>query len=424
MVYRESYNLEFKVELAKTFLKTVSAFSNYNDGRIIFGVDDNGDIIGLDDVEVKCQQIEHLINDTIKPRPKFSIEIDGKEGKRVVILKVFKGEETPYYYKGRAFKRADTSTVEVDREELNKLVREGSNVDFENTKSFKQDLEFKVLETKLKNITGVEELTQDILKTLGLFDRDGKYNIAGELFADINGNELFGVDIVRFGKSNNQILDRETLNNISILSQYDKAIEIFERYYQYEEIEGYSRVKRELISREAFREALANAIVHRIWDLNAHIQISMYENRVEINSPGGLPKGISIEDYLDGQLSVLRNPIIANLFYRLRIIEKFGTGIRRINSAYTESITKPSFHIGPNSVKVVLPLLEVGNGDLSDDEIRIYNLFKDKLKLTRGELDTLTPFNKSKNLRLLNRLIERGIIVKEGSGPSTKYVLK
>ena len=252
---------------------------------------------------------------------------------------------------------------------------------------------FKVLASWLEKIAGVEELSSDILKVLGLFDKEGNINKVGQLFADVNGNELFGVDIVRFGKSNNQILDRETLNNISILSQYDKAIEIFERYYQYEEIEGYSRVKRELISREAFREALANSIVLRIWVLYAHFQISMYENRVEINSPGGLPKGISIEDYLDGQLSVLRNTIIANLFYRLRIIEKFGTGIRRINSAYTESITKPSFHIGPNSVKVVLPLLEVGNGDLSDDEIRIYNLFKDKLKLTRGELDTLTPFN-------------------------------
>lgn len=167
--------------------------------------------------------------------------------------------------------------------------------------------EFKVLASWLEKIVGVEELSLGVLKVLGLFDKEGNINKVGQLFADVNGNELFGVDIVRFGKSSNQILDRETLNNISILSQYDKAIEIFERYYQYEEIEGYSRVKRELISREAFREALANAIVHRIWDLNAHIQISMYENRVEINSPGGLPKGISRGTFKMRNWSLLMN---------------------------------------------------------------------------------------------------------------------
>ncbi len=424
MFDRERYNLEFKVELSKTFLKTVSAFSNYNDGQIIFGVDDRRRVVGLDDVEGKCQQIEHLINDTLKPRPKFNLEIDEIDGKYIVILKVFRGEETPYYYRGRAYKRADTSTIEVDREELNKLVRLGDKIDFEKTKSFKQDLEFTVLEEKLKKIAGVEKVTQDILKTLDLFDREGKYNIAGQLFADENGYELFGIDIIRFGKSKNQILERVTLNNISIISQYDKAIEIFERYYQYEEIEGYSRIQKESIPREAFREALANAIVHRVWDVKAHIQISMYDERVEISSPGGLPEGISEDDYLYGQLSVLRNPIIANLFLRLRIIEKFGTGIRRIMDSYHESIAKPGFHIGANNLKIVLPLLKLGNDDLSEDELIIYNLLKDELELTRSKLDSLTGFNKSKNLRLLNRLIEKRVVEKEGDGPNTKYVLK
>ena len=96
---------------------------------------------------------------------------------------------------------------------------------------------------------------------MNLYDKDGYYNIAGELLADENDIEYSGVDIVRFGKDINQILYRETLSNKSVLSQYDKTIEIFERYYQYEEIEGYDRIKKELIPREAFREALANAIV-------------------------------------------------------------------------------------------------------------------------------------------------------------------
>ena len=185
-----------------------------------------------------------------------------------------------------------------------------------------------------------------------MYNKDGYYNIAAELLADDNNTEFSGLDIVRFGKDINQILYRETISKKSLLSQYDRAIEIFEQYYQYEEIEGYIRVKKELIPKEAFRESLANAIVHRVWDINSYIQISMYEDRIEINSPGGLPEGISADEYLYGNISVLRNPIIAGIFYRLNIIEKFGTGIMRINNEYSNSISKPNFDINNNSKNI------------------------------------------------------------------------
>lgn len=100
------------------------------------------------------------------------------------------------------------------------------------------------------------------MKTLKLYSKDDYYTVAGELFADNHEVEFSGIDMVRFGKNINQILSRGILNQRSLLLQYDQAIELFERYYQYEEIEGYKRVKKERIPKEAFREALANAIVH------------------------------------------------------------------------------------------------------------------------------------------------------------------
>ena len=202
-----------------------------------------------------------MINDTLDPVPKYKLEIKDLDGKQIIILSVFKGKNTPYYYNGKAYRRSNTSTLEVDRLELNRLVIEGINIDYEEKKSSNQNLNFEALEIKLKKIVGIDSLSLDILKTLNLYDKDGYYNIAGELLADENDIEYSGVDIVRFGKDINQILYRETLSNKSVLSQYDKTIEIFERYYQYEEIEGYDRIKKELIPREAFREALANAIV-------------------------------------------------------------------------------------------------------------------------------------------------------------------
>lgn len=423
MFKREKYDLEFKEKFSKTFLKTVSAFSNYNDGRIIFGITDHGDIMGIEVTDEECLKIENMINDSLDPVPDYKLEIKNLEGKQVIILDVSKGKHTPYYYKGKVYRRSNTSTLEVDRLELNRLVMEGINIDYEENKASNQNLNFKSLELKLKKIVGIEKLSLDILKTLNLYNKDGYYNIAGELLADENHMEFSGVDIVRFGKDINQILYRETLNEKSLLSQYDNTIEIFERYYQYEEIEGYERVRKELIPREAFRESLANAIVHRVWDVKTHIQISMYEDRIEISSPGGLPPGISKEEYLNGNVSILRNPIIAGVFYRLNFIEQFGTGVMRIIKEYKQSTSKPKFDISENNIRIILPVIKIGNSNLSEDEVKIYNILKAEVELSRAALDEKSGFNKSRTIRVINKLGEKNLIRKLGKGPSITYTL-
>ncbi|MDD4780973.1 MAG: putative DNA binding domain-containing protein [Tissierellia bacterium] len=424
METKEKYNLEFKVEVTKTFLKTVSAYANYNDGVIIFGVDDDGGLIGLDSAKEESLRIENMINDSIVPVPNFEIEVKELEDKTIVLLEVKKGKDTPYYYQGKAYKRADTSTVEVDRFELRRLAMEGVNMDFEERKASSQDLSFTILEFWLKEKAGIEKINLDILKTLNLFSRDGYYNIAGELLADRNDIAFTGIDIVKFGKDINKILYRETISNKSLLAQFERAIEIFEQYYRYEEIDGYDRRKKELIPKEAFRESLANAIVHRVWDTNSYIQIAMYEDRIEINSPGGLPTGISKEEYLYGNISVLRNPIIAGVFYRLNIIEKFGTGIVRINDEYIHSISKPSFDVSENRIRIVLPVTEIDKLDLSKDEVLVYGLLREEIELSRGEIDLKTGFEKSKTLRIINNLIDKNIVVKIGGGAAVTYKLK
>lgn len=424
METKEKYNLEFKVEVTKTFLKTVSAYANYNDGVIIFGVDDDGDLIGLDSAKEESLRIENMINDSIVPVPNFEIEVKEVEDKTIVLLEVKKGKYTPYYYQGKAYKRADTSTVEVDRFELRRLAMEGLNMDYEERKASSQDLSFTTLEFWLKEKAGIEKINLDILKTLNLFSRDGYYNFAGELLADRNDMAFTGIDIVKFGKDINKILYRETISNKSLLVQFERAVEIFEQYYQYEEIDGYNRRKKELIPKEAFRESLANAIVHRVWDTNSYIQIAMYEDRIEINSPGGLPTGISKEEYLYGNISVLRNPIIAGIFYRLNVIEKFGTGIARINYEYTHSISKPSFDVSENRIRIVLPVTEIDKLDLSKDELLVFGLLREEIELSRGEIDLKTGFEKSKTLRIINNLIDKNIVIKMGGGAAVTYKLK
>lgn len=328
-----------------------------------------------------------------------------------IVLEVYNGQFKPYFYKGRAYKRNDSTTVEVDRLELNRLILEGNNLSYEEIVFSKQNLTFVKLEEELKKRLGISSLTEDILRTLDLYTSEMKYNNVAALLSD--NNQFKGVDIIRFGDSIDEIMDRET---------YDNSINMYQKYYQYEKIKGTIRSFKDKIPEKAFREAIANALVHRLWDINSSIKISMFNDRIEITSPGGLPTGLSKDEYLNGHISLLRNPILGNLFYRLRYIEKFGTGVLRINNAYNNSIIKPNFKVFENSISIVLPV-NISTDLLSQDEISILNIMQKNLKLSRTQISKATGFSKDKIIKLLNTLIDKNIIEKSGIGRNTKYYL-
>ena len=416
---KESRELELKSTITNTFLKTVSAFSNYNTGKIVFGVDDNGKIIGLENIEELCLDLENKINDNINPKPDFKFIKDTK--KKIITLIVEEGLNKPYLYKGKAYKRNDTSTVEVDKIELNRLTLLGLNQYYEELKARNQDLEFKVLKKELKEKLSLKNFSKDVLKTLNLYDEKNGYNNAAELFAD--KNSFSGIDIAKFGKSIDEILDRNLFINISVILQYQKALEVFNRYYKYEQILGSERIEKKLIPEKAFRETIANALIHRTWDVNSNIRVSMYEDKIEISSPGGLPSGISEKEYLNGQISQLRNPILANIFFRLKYIEMFGTGIRRINESYKDYAIKPAFEIFENSIKITLPIIKT-ELFLTKDERIIMDILEKGAILSSSEILKMTEFKKDKLNRLLKKLIQKNYIKIIGNGRGTKYLKK
>ena len=416
---KESRELELKSTITNTFLKTVSAFSNYNSGKIIFGIDDNGKIIGLENIEELCLDLENKINDNISPKPDFRFIKDTK--KNIITLIVEEGLNKPYLYKGKAYKRNDTSTVEVDKVELNRLTLLGLNQYYEELKARKQDLEFKVLKKELEEKLLLKNFSEDVLKTLNLYDDKNGYNNAAELLAD--KNTFSGVDIAKFGKSIDEILDRNLFVNISIILQYQKTLEAFNRYYKYEQILGSERIEKELIPEKAFREVIANALIHRTWDVNSNIRISMYEDKIEVSSPGGLPSGISEKEYLNGQISQLRNPILANIFFRLKYVEMFGTGIRRINESYKKFAVKPNFEIFENSIKITLPITKTELFLTTDEKIIMDILEKGNI-LSSSEILEKVEFKKDKLNRILKNLIQKNYIDVIGNGRGTKYLKK
>ena len=416
---RETRTLEFKETITNTFLKTVSAFSNYDGGTIYFGIDDDGNIKGLKDVKQACLDIENKINNSISPQPNYTLEIQNND--QTIKLTVKSGIQKPYLYKSKAFKRNDTATIEADTLELSRLILEGKNISFEELPCRQQELSFEILHRKLKEYIQIEVFNQDTLRTLNLYDNNNGYNNAAAILADTN--HFPGIDIVKFGENISIIQKRATFENRSILEVYEKSIDVFRDYYQYEVIQGADREKVEKIPEAAFREAIANALIHRAWDIASQIRVLMFDDRIEVISPGGLPSGITEEEYLSGKLSVLRNRNLANVFYRLGFVEIFGTGITRIKHLYEEGLIKPDFEVSENTIKIVLPVFEK-NLNLTENEQTVYKFLSKTMLKPISEIAPYVPFGRSKTTQLLKGMEQKGIVVVEGKGRGTKYILK
>lgn len=416
---RETRILEFKETITNTFLKTVSAFSNYDGGEILFGVDDDGNIKGLSDVKRACLDIENKINDSISPQPNYTLEIQNNE--QTIKLSVKSGLQKPYLYKSKAYKRNDTATIEVDTLEFSRLVLEGKNIRFEELPCKDQELSFEILQSNLKEKIQIETFNKDTLKTLNLYDDVNGFNNAAGLLAD--KNHFPGIDIVKFGENISIIQKRITFENTSVLGIYEKALSVFRDYYQYEVIQGADRKMVEKIPEAAFREAIANALIHRVWDVDLQIRVSMFDDRIEVVSPGGLPSGITEDEYLSGKLSVLRNRNLANVFYRLGFVEIFGTGITRIKQIYSEALTKPGFEISENAIKIILPIYEEST-NLTEDEKVVYKLLSKNMLKSMSEIAPYISFGKSKTTKLLKDMEQKGVITIDGKGKGTKYRIK
>lgn len=416
---RETRILEFKETITNTFLKTVSAFSNFDGGEILFGVDDDGNIKGLSDIKQACLDIENKINDSISPQPNYTLEIQNNE--QTIKLSVKSGLQKPYLYKSKAYKRNDTATIEVDTLELSRLVLEGKNIRFEELPCKDQELSFEILQSNLKEKIQIETFNKDTLKTLNLYDDVNGFNNAAGLLAD--KNHFPGIDIVKFGENISIIQKRITFENTSVLGIYEKALSVFRDYYQYEVIQGADRKMVEKIPEAAFREAIANALIHRVWDVDLQIRVSMFDDRIEVVSPGGLPSGITEDEYLSGKLSILRNRNLANVFYRLGFVEIFGTGITRIKQIYSEALTKPGFEVSENAIKIILPIYEEST-NLTEDEKVVYKLLSKNMLKSMSEIAPYISFGKSKTTKLLKDMEQKGVITIDGKGKGTKYRIK
>ncbi|HAS74756.1 MAG TPA: hypothetical protein DCS67_11490, partial [Clostridiales bacterium UBA8960] len=327
----EKKNVEYKLEYSKTILKTVSAYANFHDGIIVLGIRDDGTIIGVNKIEETKLNIENAINDAIIPKPYYEFEVHPVEELDLLVVKVYKGDHTPYTYQNRAYMRRDTATVQVDATMNQNLILEGRNLSFEDLISAEQNLTFDYFNSLMKKQLKITTLSDDLLKTLGLIE-GSKYNNAAVLLSDENPLKSSVVQLVAFSdQSVNRIKDKITLDSCSLLQQFDECISFYKKHINVGEIiESAYRKTVEDVPLIAYREAVANMLVHRDYSVAVDARIEMFSDRIEIISPGGLPIGLLSEEFIEGRISKARNRKIADVFLRLKIIEKLATGIRRI----------------------------------------------------------------------------------------------
>ena len=424
-MFVESTSMELKREYTKSYLKTVSAFANERSGKIVFGVADDGEIIGVVNESKLRHQIENAINDNFKPIPEFKIEVQLVENKEIIILSVFRGKAIPYLYQNKAYMRLDTSTFVADDYRIRNWFQEIYSVKFEEMEVSENEgynFTFDDLAQEFKERTGLQDFNDGALITLGL-KKDGKYTNIGRLFSDKN-SYLMGVDIVKFGKDYSEFVKRKRMTNQSLISQFNSAMEMFDLYYHdYQVVYNGERIDRVRIPRNAFREALANAIVHRNYEMNGNIQIEFWDTHIKITSPGGLTPEISEAQYLAGNISLPRNTTIANIFYRLGIIETMGTGIARIKSEYVPFSQESKFKISTHHIEIELPVIDYEKKELTDSRDRMVLQLLEKGACGRNEIQEHLGTSASTVKNILSILLEQNKIERFGNGKATKYRL-
>lgn len=429
MVFSESESVELKATLVDDICKEIIAFANTNGGTLYIGVADNGNVIGVRNADDVCLQINNKIRDSIKPDLTMFVGYEKQtiESKDIIAVTVQKGTGRPYYLAskglrpGGVYVRNGTASDPATDTAIRKMIKETDGDSFEDMRSLEQSLSFDAAQAQFVK----RGLAFDAAKmqTLGLISQDGIYSNLAFLLSDQCSSLIKAATFAGGNKSNFQ--DRREFTGSLFRQLEDMYAYLDLRNRTCATFEGLYRIDKRDYPEEALREALLNSIVHRDYSYSAGTLISVYDDRVEFVSVGGLPTGIALEDIMLG-LSVCRNPKLAAIFYRLKLIEAYGTGIPKIMNAYEGSGFKPKIEVTPNAFKITLPNLN-SPAHLSDTltaEDRLLAFVNQNGRILRSEADSLLGVSSSTSNRILKHMVAEGLLYQSGEGKNTAYIKK
>ena len=435
-VFVESQVLELKREFSEGIRKTVVAFANTDGGKILIGIDDNGVVVGVDDPNECMLQISSSIRDTVCPDVMMFIGIDVElmAGKSVVVLEVNRGTVCPYYVKSKGvrpegvFVRVGSSTIPASESAILKMIEETSGNRYEVARSLEQNLTF---DSTGQYFVGKDLIFEDVKKkTLGLVGIDDTYTNLAFLLSD---QCTHSIKVAVFeGSHKRTFKDRREFKG-SVLKQATDVYDFIDRHNKIStSFSGLDRVDVRDYPEEVIRETLLNAVCHRDYGLSASTLISIFDDRIEFVTIGALMKGISLSDIMLG-VSVSRNSNLANVFYRLKLIEAYGTGIQKIMECYSDYDFKPNIEVSDNAFKVMIPnvnfymesnRMESKDSNLTERECKVLKLFDGEVFITRNDVEKALGISQATAIKLLRSMFSKGIVDKHGSGKNLKYILK
>lgn len=439
---RESESVEFKEIFIDEIKKEAVAFANSQGGMIYVGIRDNGEVVGIDNGDETMQKAANMLRDAIHPDITMFVHyrIEDIEDKEVLVIEIQSGTDKPYYIYKNGLKpsgvyiRQGSSSVPASESAIRQMIKDTDGDVFEEMRSLNQELTFSETEKRFAE-KGVD-FGDSQRQTLELVGMDGQYTNLGLLLAD---QCPFTVKCAVFaGKDQSAFQDRKEFFG-SLLKQLDEVYAFIAQHNNLSaSFEGLYRSDTRDYPQAAIREALLNSFVHRDYSYSASILISIYEDRIEFISIGGLVDGVGLDDVLAG-LSICRNKRLADIFYRLDLIEAYGTGLPKIVNAYLDSSDRPEFLTTQNTFKTILPnrnkkrqVAFLRERTFLDDrqtsreqespERSILEYLSEHDSIKRSEVERLLGISQATSGRLLKRLVEEGKLRKVGNGKMTRYV--
>ena len=362
----------------KSWCKSISAFANTTGGALIFGISDEDEVIGLADAEGDAEKISEIIKQRLNPLPDFNLSFyKTKDGQKLIVLNVEKGEETPYYYCAdgttEAFVRIGNESVPATPTDLRKLVLRGKNSSFDSLISQYEasDYSFSKVREHYKIWTG-RSMDEKEYESFGLVGSDGRLTNAGALLADESPIRYSRVFCTRWsGKTKSggivDALDHKEFSGslISLLKDVESFIKNNSKTI-WKKTDNSRLEFPEYVHRSYF-EALVNALVHRDYmEHGSEVHVDIFDDRMEIYSPGGMVDGTKVQDRnIDRIPSRRRNPLLADIFDRLGYMERSGSGLGKILDGYENAANfipgkEPEFYSDHTEFIVTFPNLNYG----------------------------------------------------------------
>lgn len=380
------------------------------------------------------------IRDAIRPDITLftNCYIDEMEGKQVVVVQVQRGTARPYYLASKGlrpegiFVRQGPSTVPATEAAILKMIRETSGYNYEEARSLNQSLTFRKTNDYFK-ANGLE-FNASQKRSLHLIGDDGTYTNLALLLSDQCTHTV--KTAVFEGSTKTVFRDRRELSG-SLLDQLEESYAFIDRINRTRaEFSGLSRIDKRDYPPEAIRETLLNAIVHRDYSFSGPTLISIFDDRIEFVTIGGLVKGISLDDIMLG-VSVLRNQHLAHVFYRLKLIEAYGTGMLKIHESYGTYSVKPQVDTSSNAFKIILPNVNFrGDNEKNsldptphpqffvpeeDREKAVSRLFSAKKHIVRKDVEQALGVSQATAIKVLRKMVEDGALMKSGGGKYNRY---